>query len=226
VLDNLKEMVVATRSRDAVAIFHFTDKIERSYTLNCENLPRSTITALQLVPAESFEVLWKEEPIPPLYLFVGYLNGYLFLLRCIKKEVKVMYRYNRIIQPESGMFSKTFSYFYSGNSNEYTVWQKSSVTKVVQRKQNLIYLLRNSIVVNLNNIIVPVDQLQVKFELIVKNINTMKKNTIEKADGCTYYICKDWRMVRNNEGSIIAFDSTISCMTVSDELIVMGSFEG
>jgi hypothetical protein len=94
----------------------------------------------------------------------------------------------------------------------------------VQRKQNLTYLLRNNIVVNLNNVIMPVDQLQVKFELIVKSMPLLKKNTIDKAHGCTYYICKDWRMIKNSDGSIIAFDSTISCMTVSDELIVLGSF--
>jgi hypothetical protein len=76
---------------------------------------------------------------------------------------------------------------------------------VVQRKQNLTYLLRNNIVVNLNNVIMPVDQLQVKFELIVKSMPLLKK-------------------IKNSDGSIIAFDSTISCMTVSDELIVLGSF--
>ena len=58
-LDYQREMVVATRSRDSIAIFHITDKIEKSYMLNCEALPRSTITTIQLVPADLHEIVVK-----------------------------------------------------------------------------------------------------------------------------------------------------------------------
>jgi len=126
------------------------------------------------------------------------MNGYLFLLRCSRKDVKVVYRYNRLVQPEGGLLSKTFSYFYSGNANEYTVWQKAYVTKVVQRNQSLTYLLRSSMVVSLQNVSVPGDLLQQMFELVMKNVANLKRNSMEKAQDCTYFVCKGWRMVRNS----------------------------
>lgn len=223
-LDFRGELVLVTRSREAVAVFYLTDKVERSYTLNCDDLPRSVITALQLVPTELHEVVRKDELTPPLYLFVGFANGYLFLLRCVRKEVRVVYRYNKLVQPEGGLFHKTFSFFYSGGVNEYTVWQKSSVTKVVQRGQSLTYLLRNSIIVALQNVSVVGDALQIQFELIMKNATALRQNSMEKVQNSTYYVCQDWRLVRNNEGTIIAFDSTLSCMAITDDLLIVGSF--
>lgn len=221
-----REIVLATRSRDSLALFYFTDKIERSYTLNFEELPRAVITTIQLVPTELHEVVRRDELLPPLYIFVGFMNGYLFLLRCVRKEVKVVYRYNRLVQPESGFLSKTFSLFYTGNINEYTVWQKASVMKVVQRNQSLTYLLRNSMVVALQNVTVVGDVLQQKFELIMKSLPHLKRNSMEKVQDCTYFVCNLWRMVRNSEGTIVAFDSAVSCMTLTEDMLIIGSFEG
>lgn len=94
--------------------------------------------------------------------------------------------------------SKTFSYFYSNTSNEYTIWQKAAVIRVIQRKQSLVYLLRSNTLVHLNSLAVPADQLQKKFEQFSNDSKLLKHNSMEKAGNFTYFIGKEWKMLRNS----------------------------
>lgn len=161
-----------------------------------------------------------------LHMLVGYTAGYLYLLRVQRKEIRVVHRYNRVIEPEAGLLSKTFSFFYSSNSHEYTPWQKTAVIKATQRKQTITYLLRNNIIVHLNSLSVTADQLQRRFEQFIGDTKTLKINILEKAGAFTYFICRDWKMLRNGEGAILAFETTISSMYVTDDRIIVGSFDG
>lgn len=94
------------------------------------------------------------------------------------------------------------------------------------RKNTLTYLLRNNILVHLNSLLVPGDQLQRRFEQFIGDQKILKQNSLEKAAAFTYYICKDWKMLRGAEGALIAFESTISSLYVTEEKIIVGSFEG
>ncbi|CAM6000977.1 unnamed protein product [Sphagnum balticum] len=112
-----------------------------------------------------------------------------------------------------------------------SIWK----TKLLTDDERLIGYLNNiqvpsndiqRMVVSLHNVGAPGDLLQQKFELVMKNLTNLKRNSMEKVEDCTYFVCKDWRLVRNNEGTIVAFDSAISCMQLTDDLLIVGSFEG
>lgn len=125
--------------------------------------------------------------------------------------------------PEPGLLSRTFSYFNQSNPNDYAVWQRSSVLKIIKLKQNLIYLLSNSTIVNLNNFTIPADKLQTKMEIVSKSSN-LKKNTLEKGDGFTYFINREWKMAKNTEGTAFSFESTVSAIVANEDALFIGNF--
>ena len=67
----------------------------------------------------------------------------------------------------------------------------------------------------MNSMVVPIDQLQKKYELITGNESKLKENVMETVSNCTYFVTKTHKMVRNSEGFILAFNSTVSCMVLT-----------
>jgi hypothetical protein len=56
IIDIKRDVYLAYKMRDGIEISIMTEKgIERSYSLDTENLPRSAITSLQLIPADVIE---------------------------------------------------------------------------------------------------------------------------------------------------------------------------
>lgn len=48
-------------------------------------------------------------------MLIGYYCGYLYLVKINNKEIKIIYKYNKVSEP--GIFSKTMSYFSGSNSS-------------------------------------------------------------------------------------------------------------
>ena len=98
-----------------------------------------------------------------LFLLIGYYCGYLYLVRVLKKEVKILKKYNRASDAESGFLSKTFSFFSGSSSAEYTAWQTTTVVRVKMYKKSLSYMFRNGILVILSNLESSMEDIQKKF---------------------------------------------------------------
>lgn len=61
---------------------------------------------------------------------------------------------------------------------------------------------------------------------MVSKSNNLKKNTLEKGDGFTYFINREWKMAKNPEGTIFSFESTISAIAANADTLYIGNFEG
>ena len=49
---------------------------------------------------------------------------------------------------------------------------------------------------------------------------------METISNCTYFVAKTYKMVRNSQGFILAFNSTVSCMVLTQERVIVGNFLG
>ena len=161
-----------------------------------------------------------------LYLLVGYYSGFLYLVKVIRKEIKILKKYNKATESEGGFFSKTVSYLSGGSSSEYPQWQKTTVVKIKMYKKFPSYLFRNSILVIMSNIDCRMEDLQRKFEWMVSPSNTMARNSMHKLDKYFLFLGSDFKLIRYNEKCIVAFDATVSSYELTDSTLVVGTYGG
>lgn len=183
---------MAVKSKDTVSMFVFKHySCVRSYSLNSSVLPsRSSISSIMFVKPEKFNDKLIPDDNDSIYLMLGFYSGYIYLVRTVKKEMKIIKKYNRASESEAGFFTKTFSYLSGSSSSEYTVWQPTTVVKMKMTKvSSPSFLFRNGVLVMMGGVDSSMEDIQKKFDWLVSQGNTATKNVMSQLDRYFYYVC-------------------------------------
>lgn len=228
-MNHRSETYLAARARDTIAMYVFKNHTcIRSYSLNSTAFPsRSSITAIMFVKPEKFNDKLIPDDNDSIYLLIGFYAGYVYLVRALKKEVKILKKYNKQSDAESGFFSKTFSYLSGSGSSEYTVWQSSTVVKMkMTRKSSPSFLFRNGVLSIMDGVDSSMEDVQKKFDWMVSQVSQISKNTMVAAGKYIYSVCNEYKLMRDGEKCVIGFNNTVSSYEISESSLFVGTFNG
>ena len=88
------------------------------------------------------------------------------------------------------------------------------------------FLFRNGILVLTAGVDSNMEDIQKKFDWVASQSSSLAKNTMSITEKFVYYICSEYKMVRDRDRCIIGFTSTVSSYEVTQSSLFVGTFNG
>ena len=188
---------IAFKSKESIVVFSVKDNIcTRSHSFNLSLIgAKSFVTSILRVNPALIENMEKEEN-GTLFLLLGYYGGYLYLVKVFGKTVKILKKYNRNTDSDTGFFSKTLTFFSGSGTSDYQTWQPTTVIQIEIARKILSYLFRNGILVVVGKLSSNMEDLQKKYEWISSSKTQTSQNRMVKMDNYFYYCCSDYKLIR------------------------------